>query len=235
MASRQTQQRIVDAAIGLFNEHGTPAVSTNRIAAVCGVSRGNLHYHFRTKQALIQRIFAQIADEMNTGWYRDPLQPNLLHMAEMFARQALLIYHYRFFYREMPHLLRADSLLLRRYQESWRRRVPALERFFLELDRREALHLNGDRELIRSLVHGTWIITDNWLNSMEFLGREVTEDSLMSGYELVLAIFRPYIRTDERLVLHESQAAIRRHVRSCATRPPREPQPRDAESFASLT
>ena len=213
MASRETQQRIVDAAVRLFNEHGTAAVSTNRIAEHCGLSKGNLHYHFRNKREIIQYVYGRIVDEMNADWRTDPQHPTLDHMAAMFARQAVLSYTYRFFYREMHALLRSDPLLMQRHRENWARRVPVLEAFFLALSKAGVLNLCGNRLLIRSLVQSTWIIADNWLNSVEFLGREISADSIMSGYELILDIFRPYFAAGENRIIDESREAIRCHSR----------------------
>jgi AcrR family transcriptional regulator len=214
MPSQQTQQRIVATAVELFNEHGTAAVSTNRIAEACRVSKGNLHYHFRNKQEIVQQAFRQIVTVMSEEWIRDPQHPTLRHMAEMFARHALLAYRYRFFFREMPHLLRSDPLLLQRYRENRQRRELTLAQFFFALDKCAALRLNGDGRLIGSLLHSTWIIADNWLNSIEFMGREVTEESVIASYELILDIFRPYFRADEGRVLDESQAGICHHLRA---------------------
>jgi len=211
MATRYTQQIIVATAIELFNAHGTPEVSTNRIAAFCGVSRGHLHYHFHTKQDLIQCVLMQITAEMTSSWREDLLHPNLVRLAEMFGRQALLTHRYRFFFREQSYLLRPDPLLLRRYRELIQRRVGALEEFLLELDRRSALRLQGDRELARSLVRGTWIIADNWLNSVEFLEPAPTPESIQAGYELILDIFRPYLG-DEPRIRQRSRTAIQAQI-----------------------
>jgi AcrR family transcriptional regulator len=211
MATRHTQQLIVNTAVELFNARGTPEVSTNRIAAFCGVSRGHLHYHFHTKQELIQCILTRITTEMASSWQEDLRHPNLVRLAEMFARQALLTHRYRFFFREQPYLLRTDPLLLQRYRELIRRRVVALEEFFLELDRRSAMRLQRDRELARSLVRGTWIIADNWLNSVEFLEQAPTPESIQAGYDLILDIFRPYL-SDERRVRQLSRAAIQAQI-----------------------
>ncbi len=213
MATRETQNRILDTAITLFNEHGTAAVSTNRIAESCGISKGNLHYHFKTKREIVLEIFRRIVAEMDSGWYQDHLQPTIRHMAEMFARQVLLIYEYRFFYREMPALLRDDPQLMERNRRNRERRMVALEGFFLELDRGSALQLGGDRHLIRSLVHSTWIISDNWLNSQEFAGRILNEESVLDGYHLILDILRPYFVGDQDNIVEESRTAICRHLR----------------------
>ena len=47
MGTRTTQLRILQAALELFNEQGTAAVSANKIAERCGISKGNLQYHFK--------------------------------------------------------------------------------------------------------------------------------------------------------------------------------------------
>jgi AcrR family transcriptional regulator len=212
VATRRTQERIVDSAVELFNEYGTGPISTNRIADHSGVSQGNLHYHFRNKHEIIQCVFQRIVDEMDGEWYSDPQYPTLHRMAEMFARQAILIYDYRFFYRERPVLLRADPLLMQRYRENSARRVPVLERFFMALGNAGQLNIRGNASLISSLVQSTWIIADNCLNSIEFLGREISADSIMSGYELILDIFRPYFAANGDHIIMESRMAIRRHI-----------------------
>ena len=38
-----TKDRIIETAIGLFNIHGTKAISTNHIAKAMGISPGNLY------------------------------------------------------------------------------------------------------------------------------------------------------------------------------------------------
>ncbi|MGH8251625.1 MAG: TetR/AcrR family transcriptional regulator [Steroidobacteraceae bacterium] len=212
MTTRQTQTRILDTALRLFNEFGTAAVSTNRIAEACGISKGNLYYHFRNKNEIVEAVFRRIVDEMNAGWYQDHTQPTIRHMAEMFARQVLLIYEYRFFYREMPSLLRDSVSLMQRYRDNRQRRMAALEDFFVVLDCAGALRFDGDSRLIKSIVHSTWIISDNWLNSQEFLGRPLDDQSVLAGYHLILDILRPYFVHDQRQVLDESREAIHRVI-----------------------
>ena len=42
----ETKERILSAALRLFNSQGTAGVSTNHIAEAAGLSVGNLYYHF---------------------------------------------------------------------------------------------------------------------------------------------------------------------------------------------
>lgn len=209
---------IVDTAISLFNEHGAGAVSGNRIAEACGISKGNLHYHFRTKPELIREIFARMVDEMNAGWYDDHLQPTIRRLAEMFARQVLFIYNYRFFFRELPTLLRDDPVLMDRYRENRLRRSRALESFLAALEKNGQLDFGGDSRLIAAIVETRWIISENWLNAQEFLGRELNTHCILSGYDLVLGLLRPYFLGEESDIAKESRDAIQRYLDEKAER-----------------
>ena len=210
MATRATQFRILQAALELFNEHGSAAVSSNRIAERCGISKGNLQYHFRNKQEIIYAVFQQAINEMDTGWYRDHLAPTLEHMATMFVRQLQLILKYRFFYREMGDLLRQDPLLRKRYADNRERRLRDLEKFMLALQAAGFMRFPPDPKRLRSIIDVTWIVNENWLNYMDYHDREVTVEAMLEGYGEMLEILRPYLCADLQQITRESYHTIER-------------------------
>lgn len=209
MATRETQALILDTALGLFNRYGSNTISTNRIAAECGISRGNLHYHFRSKAEIVQSLFQRIVHAMTGDRPAEHLDPTLEHMAEMYVRQSLLILEFEFFYREMPSLLRQDPLLLRRYREYREMRIAAIEQFFLALKDQGIMRFGPDPEQVRPLVLATWIISDNWRNFVEFQGRNFDADAICQGYDMVLHILEPYIAVDFSAATRTSHATIR--------------------------
>lgn len=207
MATRITQLRILQAALELFNECGTAAVSSNRIAEHCGISKGNLQYHFRNKREIILAVFQQAIGEMDAGWYRDHLAPSLEHMVTMYVRQLQLILKYRFFYREMADLLRQDPQLRRRFAENRERRTRDLERFMLALQSRGLMRF-PDQDRLRALINVTWIMNENWLNYLDYHDRPVTVDSILEGYAQTLEVLRPYLCADLQQITKESYHTI---------------------------
>jgi AcrR family transcriptional regulator len=210
MSSRDTQMRILDTALELFNQHGSPAISTNRIAAHCVMSKGNLHYHFRNKQEIVRALFQRALDEMDAGWYGDHLAPTLEHMAAMFVRQLQLILKYRFFYRELADLLRNDALLRRRFANNRERRLKEIERFFRSLAERGQMRLPEDAARLRSIIDATWIISENWLNYMDYHDREITVEAILEGYYEILEVLRPCLCADPQQITRESYLTIER-------------------------
>ncbi|PKB19205.1 TetR family transcriptional regulator [Novosphingobium kunmingense] len=61
----RTRDRIVAAARALFNEQGFGAVTTAALAAQCGISEGNLWYHFKTKRDLMEAVADQFAETID--------------------------------------------------------------------------------------------------------------------------------------------------------------------------
>jgi AcrR family transcriptional regulator len=210
MGTRNTQARILEAALELFNEHGTAAVSSSRVAEHCGISKGNLQYHFRNKRDIVFALFQQAVAEMDAGWYRDHLVPTLEHMAAMFVRQLQLILKYRFFYRELPDLLRHDPHLRRRFARNRERRLCEVEKFMQALASHGLMRLPPDARRLRSIVDVTWIVSENWLNYTEYHGREVTATTILEGYYEILEVLRPYLCADPRQITQQSYRTIER-------------------------
>lgn len=196
MATKETQKLILETSIKLFNESGTRHVSTNRIAEACGLSKGNLHYHFKNKESVIQSIFELMARDIEKNWNDDYLQPTAEHMAEMFYRQLKMIWDYRFFYRELTPLLQKDQLLKDRFCNLRKKRVVEVEKFFKALIAEGFLVGLDDPEVLSSLITIGWIISDYWISFIDIEDKEINKATIKEGYLLMVQSLVPYL-TDE--------------------------------------
>jgi TetR/AcrR family transcriptional regulator, regulator of cefoperazone and chloramphenicol sensitivity len=64
----ETRQRIIDAAIQLFGEHGFERASTRDIAAAAGVNAPALQYYFENKDGLYKACAEYITDDLRTRY-----------------------------------------------------------------------------------------------------------------------------------------------------------------------
>lgn len=64
LQSVQTKKKVADAARALFAQKGYAATSIEDIVAATGSSKGNIYYHFQSKEGL----FLYILDEWDEEW-----------------------------------------------------------------------------------------------------------------------------------------------------------------------
>jgi AcrR family transcriptional regulator len=104
VASSNTRERILQTSLALFNAQGLAAVSTHKIAAELEISPGNLHYHFKAKQLIVDRLFRRFEDrlELLNGSANEVRAIDDLWLALHLRFEA--IDEYRFVYRDMAHL-----------------------------------------------------------------------------------------------------------------------------------
>lgn len=75
--SKQTKEKIVQAAIKLFQERGYEKTTSNDIASEAGVSVGSFYVYFTDKRQLLLTIFDRLADDLYKNVF-DGLKPEHL-------------------------------------------------------------------------------------------------------------------------------------------------------------
>jgi AcrR family transcriptional regulator len=75
--SKKTKEKIVQAAIKLFQQRGYEKTTSNDIASEAGVSVGSFYVYFTDKRQLLLTIFDRLADELYKNIF-DGLKPEHL-------------------------------------------------------------------------------------------------------------------------------------------------------------
>jgi len=160
VTKRTTKERIVDAAIDLFNAKGVTAITTNHVAEHLGMSPGNLYYHFANKEEIVLAAFERMSEEADAIWQepdpKAPFDPRL--MQRIVAGNLDLFGRYVFFARELPALLRADDELRARYVAVAETRMKQLETMIRALASAKILSGLDDDEDLRALAESAWMI-----------------------------------------------------------------------------
>jgi AcrR family transcriptional regulator len=204
MASRETQTKILDTAITLFNAEGTARVSCNRIAQECEISKGNLHYHYKNKEEIIFGIWGRVSQEIEQSWGEDAPIPTITHMAEITQRQFNLMWRYRFFYRELTTLLDRDPLLKHRFIQIRKNREGSVRRFFLALVENGVLVLPDEESALESLLQIAWIVTEHWMSFIAIEDKVIDDKTMQDGFRLTLQLFMPLLSEQARQDIPDS-------------------------------
>ncbi|MCM2996662.1 TetR/AcrR family transcriptional regulator [Paenibacillus cellulositrophicus] len=68
LQSEQTKRKIADAARALFVQKGYKATSIEDIVAATGSSKGNIYYHFKSKEGLFLHLLEEWDREWELNW-----------------------------------------------------------------------------------------------------------------------------------------------------------------------
>ena len=97
---RRTRERILELSLKLFNEIGEPNVTTTTIAEEMEISPGNLYYHFRNKDDIINSIFSQFEQEIEKRLrFPDDHRATIDEMWSYLQYMVDFTWRYRFLYR----------------------------------------------------------------------------------------------------------------------------------------
>jgi AcrR family transcriptional regulator len=189
-----TRDDILDAALTLFNEQGTAAVSTNHIAAAIEISPGNLYYHFRNKEDIIWALFARLYAEWEETFQLPPTRaPTVADLEGLIAENYQLIWQYRFVYRELAALLRSDPALHARYREMRRTGYDRFARAIGTFAAAGILTRPKTPQELRTLTELCWMVSEQWPVNLELSGQALDEASIAQGIALLRHVLRPYL------------------------------------------
>jgi len=184
----KTRDRILQAALDLFNDKGTACVTTHHIADACGISPGNLYYHFRNKSEIIRALFQKSLAENQTqsendqpANYRDGVEAGI-----SFAKD--YSWRYRFLKHELPQLLRQDEILRSQFHELHRKQLLATR---TAID--QAIEIKGIKPLHERekdyLAELSWLVALFWPSLIEVGGEEPTRENLDRGMDIIRWLF----------------------------------------------
>jgi AcrR family transcriptional regulator len=201
VASPNTRDRILQTSLALFNANGLAAVSTHKIAAEMGISSGNLHYHFKTKQLIVERLFLRFAQRLEL---LDAAYAGIAAIDDLWLSLHLrfeAIHEHRFIYRDMAFLASEYPALGRRAQDMTALNLLAAQALCERLV--AAGVVQTSTEQARVLALQLVFTTTCWLSFERLVpGRDAqaqADPGLAAFYTLTL--FSPYVSRDAQAYL----------------------------------
>lgn len=193
----KTRDRILQCALELFNEHGEPNVTTLDIANELDISPGNLYYHFRGKEALLEELLAEFMDK-TYGLLHLETRPDTLEPEDYWLFLHLLfesIIAHRFLFQDLSNLMGRYSLISRCMRQWVDALRATLRRLLLALREQQRLQCSEpDLERLLDALCQTVLF---WLDYQRISQREDGEPA--QAVQQVLGLLLPYLDTDTRL------------------------------------
>ncbi len=112
-----TKQRIIEAAIRLFNADGVANVRLQQIADETGISVGNLAYHFKNKEAIVTAVYETLFEEFSEILSTYLLSPNLTEFDLQLCQYHAFFSKYRFYLIDLFEIERSYPVIIDRWHQ----------------------------------------------------------------------------------------------------------------------
>lgn len=174
----KTRDRILDVSLALFNAEGEANQTSVDIANALDMSPGNLYYHFKGKEPIIEALFDRFEEEMRIILDDSHTAVTSVEDNWIFVYIVLEeIYDFRFFYRNVGDMMERYPGLASRFRKILALKRRAIENLLNQLEKRGIVEV--DKRLRAPLVQqmlSTWTF---WLS------HDLIEGSHRSGPQLI--------------------------------------------------
>jgi AcrR family transcriptional regulator len=197
----QTRQRILDCALTMFNAQGEPNVTTNHIADELEISPGNLYYHFRNKDDIIEQLFGRYEERIGVAMtVPEGRLPNLEDIWLQLHLVFECIWDYRFLYRDLVDILSRNRRLRMRFARILKRATDNATSVIRGLAQAGILRASPNE--MDGLATNILVLATFWLNYASARGDQDEAKSIRLGIVQVMMLISPFLRDAERVHLN---------------------------------
>lgn len=192
----KTRDKILAIALELFNKYGVPNVTLRRIAAELKMSQGNLNYHFKLREDIIEALYNQLMEVFNTEKAKlDTEEMNFQFVLDSTRAGMEALFRYRFLMIDFNQNMRENPKLHEQFMQLEQiRKQTYLYSFNLAITagimRAPAFktEYEGLNERIR-------VFSDYWIASAAVYN-EPEETTVDKYHGLLVEMFFPYFTKD---------------------------------------
>jgi AcrR family transcriptional regulator len=191
--TQRTRARVLAESLRLFNELGEAHVTTGAIAAALGMSPGNLYYHFRNKDAIVEELFARFEERIDIQPGPGTAGPEAIEDLWLYLHLMLeSIWEYRFLYRNLDDLASRNRRLRERFNRIIDRKHATVVALCESLVAARAMRARPSE--IRALARNVLVVATYWLNFQALRGRgDSRDEDIGAGAFQVMALVAPYL------------------------------------------
>ena len=206
--AKQTRQRILDTSLAMFNTQGEPNVTTNHIADEMEISPGNLYYHFRNKDDIIEQLFARYEERMDDALATPT--GRLPELEDIWLQLHLIfecIWDYRFLYRDLVEILSRNRRMRLRFARILKRADERAHLVMRGLSQAGIMRASADE--LNAAATNVLVLSTFSLNYSAARGDRDEQVAIRQGIIQVMMLLSPFLRDAERVHLNTLIRAYR--------------------------
>lgn len=157
-----TKQRILEGSIKMFNEHGVANVRLQQIADECGISVGNLAYHFKNKEAIVSYVYDEIFQEFMMILSDYLPEETLMGIDRKLDNYYLFFMKYKFYFTDIFEIERNYPEIIGKWHQYINRMLLQIKGR-IDFDISRGILIAQSNEMNELLANNIWMSIIFWL------------------------------------------------------------------------
>ncbi len=191
---KKTKKKILQTALALFNSKGMAKITLRSIANEMGISQGNLNYHFKKRDDIVEALYVQIVERINSSIANSKEAENPLEAVFSISKSMLFIfYEYRFFLLDFVLIMRENSKVKAHYIQLMKQRAIQFTALIDVLIEEELMRQKIIPNEYENLFKRFQILSDFWMSSVVVEKDEITKALVNDYSEIIYQTIFPYL------------------------------------------
>jgi AcrR family transcriptional regulator len=198
-----TKDKILQTALQLFNKKGLTGVTIRDIAAELKISDGNLRYHFRTKDELVEALFDQLADDIGkelTSGASNGLTIGL--MKSLLEHLMKNFYAYRFLLQDINSILNTHPKTNKKFNRITEERLALVHQMIFGYVQLGYLKPDPYPGHYTKLVESILLLSHFWINGSQLFYKGPKKDIVKHYSDMIFSLMYPYFTEKALLELN---------------------------------
>ncbi len=189
----KTKDRILITALNLFNDKGLSQVTLRTIAQEMGISQGNLNYHFKKREEIIETLYFQLVEHIDKGIVEQQDENSLSSFFKVFRVIMDNFYQYRFFLLDFVQIMRENKKIKTHYAQLNTIRTEQFQNLFVALIANDFIRKEELPHEYEYLYKRLQILINFWISNSATAKETLSKKSITYYYDVIGQSLYPYL------------------------------------------
>jgi len=190
----KTKNKILDVSRALFNEFGYSQVTIRMIALKLGMSSGNLNYHFKKREEILEALYFEMVSDFDERIVALPkTELSLLQVKNDIEQSMDRMVVYKFIWTDLFNILRANDKIHAHFYKVHQTRLAGNLFLFNSLCSQGLMRSASFQKEYDGLADQFVNFGNTWMYVSELYHQAYTDGYMKKQVEAMLGLFYPYL------------------------------------------
>jgi len=191
---KKTSEIILDNSLELFNTLGLSKVTLRTIAKKMGISQGNLNYHFKKRDDIIETLYFQLVDNIDSSMSDLQQSKDVLQLLVDISQTIMSnFFEYRFFLLDFVQIMRENKKINMHYSKLTTQREQQFSMLFNLLVENDLMRKEILPNEYKNLYKRFQILGDFWISDAEIINTKISKKTISRYSEILTQAIFPYL------------------------------------------